>query len=186
MCPTAAVPAPSTTSWKSGQEPRCSPGAKLSPRRRQRRSRPSPPQLEHVALGNHLVRRRRSGESEGPGRPDERPAELQPPAIVSGIRLSRHPVRARQAPPYTASRRLWNLDSRSRRPVTLSMEYGDVGSGRSTPIARCLVQVYLRWVTWAAVIGGTLLRFRDWMHNPSLWLDELAVRETSPTATSLS
>ncbi len=55
------------------------------------------------------------------------------------------------------------------------MEYGDVGSGRSTPIARCLVQVYLRWVTWAAVIGGTLLRFRDWMHNPSLWLDELAV-----------
>jgi hypothetical protein len=49
------------------------------------------------------------------------------------------------------------------------------GSGSNTIGAAWLADIYLRWVTWAAVLGGIALRFRDWMHNPSLWLDELAV-----------
>ena len=40
-----------------------------------------------------------------------------------------------------------------------------------------LAELYLRWLTPAAVALGAVLRTREWLHGKSLWLDELTVTE---------
>jgi hypothetical protein len=60
----------------------------------------------------------------------------------------------------------------------------DVQPSASRPAVsapRWLQVAYLVWLTRVAVLAGAVLRFRNWLHDRSLWLDEILVARSLAT-----
>src|SRR6266536_3404307 len=63
-------------------------------------------------------------------------------------------------------------------PAAIGLDDGPVGVEAQERVAgyrAWLGSAYLTWLPWAAVGLGAVLRIRNWMHDRSLWLDEILV-----------